>query len=72
VALICYETCLLAGDYGNNLNPNTFIADSGASAHMVPSKSLLTNFKQDSGNVKIGDNSVVDSRNWNFQRLSSK
>jgi hypothetical protein len=40
---------------------NTFIADSGASAHMVHSKSLLTNFKEKSRMVKIGGNTEVKS-----------
>jgi hypothetical protein len=40
---------------------NTFIADSGASAHMVHSKSLLTNFQEKSVTVKIGVNTEVKS-----------
>jgi hypothetical protein len=40
---------------------NTFIADSGASAHMVHSKSLLTDFIEEEGEVKIGDNTEVKS-----------
>jgi hypothetical protein len=34
VALLCYDTCLLTTE-NDNVNMNTFIADSGASAHMV-------------------------------------
>jgi hypothetical protein len=60
VALLCYDTCLLTTNT-ENVNMNTFIADSGASAHMVHTKSLLTNFQEKSGTVKIGDNTEVKS-----------
>jgi hypothetical protein len=40
---------------------NTFIADSGASAHMVHSKSLLSDFIEEESEVKIGDNTEVKS-----------
>jgi transposase InsO family protein len=61
VALICYNTCMLTGNIDGNTNSNTFIADSGASAHMVHSKHLLSNFKEELGKVKIGDGAEVDS-----------
>jgi hypothetical protein len=60
VALLCYDTCLLTTNK-ENCNLNTIIVDSGASAHMVHSKSLLTNFQEKRGTVKIGDNTVVKS-----------
>jgi hypothetical protein len=37
VAFLCYESCLLTVSGQENVNINTFIADSGASAHMVHS-----------------------------------
>jgi hypothetical protein len=60
VEFLCYDTCLLTAD-SKNVNMNTFIADSGASAHMVHSKSVLTNFHEKCGTVKIGDNTKVVS-----------
>jgi hypothetical protein len=61
VALFCYETCLLTTNGQENVNINTFIADSGASAHMVHSKSLLKNNQEESGEVKIGDRNEIKS-----------
>jgi hypothetical protein len=52
---LCYETCLLTTNGKENGNINTFIADSGASAYIVHSKSLLKNYQEDIGEVKIGD-----------------
>jgi hypothetical protein len=43
------------------VNFNTFIADLGASAHMVHSKSLVSNFNEDMGTVTIGDKIEVKS-----------
>jgi hypothetical protein len=60
VALLFYDKCLLTSD-SQNVNMNNFIADSGLSAHMVHSKSLLTNFQEKSGTVKFGDNTEVVS-----------
>jgi hypothetical protein len=61
VALLCYDSCLLTTCGGESVNMNTFIADSGASAHMVHSKSLLTDFIEEEGEVKIGENTEVKS-----------
>jgi hypothetical protein len=61
VALLCYDTCLLTSDSESNITPNPFIADSGASVHMVHSKHLLSNFKEDKGEFKVGDNTMVES-----------
>jgi Reverse transcriptase (RNA-dependent DNA polymerase)/gag-polypeptide of LTR copia-type len=61
VMLLCYDSCMLTTDEASNVTPNTFVADSGASAHMVHSKYLLSNFKEDLGTVKIGDNTEVKS-----------
>jgi hypothetical protein len=43
------------------VRPNTFIADSGASTHMVHSKQFLSDFQPDIGDVKIGDNKTIKS-----------
>jgi hypothetical protein len=51
---------MLTRDF-NNYIYNTFIADSGASTHMVHSKSMLSNFQKEDGVVKVGDNSEVES-----------
>jgi hypothetical protein len=40
---------------------NTFIADSGASTHIVHSKQFLTDFQPEEGDVKIGDNKTIKS-----------
>jgi gag-polypeptide of LTR copia-type len=61
VMLLCYDTCMLTSDSDSLVNMNTFIADSGASTHMVHSKHLLKNFQEDLGEVKIGDNTKVES-----------
>ena len=61
VALLCYDSCLLTSNTESNVNSNTFVADSGASAHMVHSKHLLSNFTENEGTVKIGDNTQVES-----------
>jgi hypothetical protein len=47
------------GDHA--INKNTFVADSGASSHMVHSRQLLTNFKPQKGVIKVGDDTKVDS-----------
>jgi hypothetical protein len=57
VSLTCCNTCMLTGDFNEDVNFNTFIA----STHMVHSKSLLSNFQKKDGVVKIGDNSEVES-----------
>ena len=61
VMLLSYDTCLLAANNKDKVNINTFIADSGASTHMVHSKHLLTNFQPSIGEIKIGDNSNMES-----------
>jgi hypothetical protein len=61
VALLCYETCMLTTDSESAVTPNTFIADSGASTHMVHSRHLLTDFKEHINEVKIGDKTMVQS-----------
>jgi hypothetical protein len=43
------------------VKPNTFIADSGASTHMVHSKQFLSDFQPEVGDVKIGDNKTIKS-----------
>jgi CO dehydrogenase/acetyl-CoA synthase alpha subunit len=52
---------MLTSDSDSLVNINTFIANSGASTHMVHSKHLLKNFQEDLGEVKIGDNTKVES-----------
>lgn len=47
---------------GNNINKNTFVANSGASAHMIHTREMITDFKDSSSNVKIGDTSTVQSK----------
>jgi hypothetical protein len=47
---------------GSNINKNTFVADSGASAHMVHTREMLPVFKDLISDVKIGDNSTVQSK----------
>jgi hypothetical protein len=61
VALLCCDSCLLTTKDGVNVNFITFLADSGASAHMVHPKSLLSNFNEDMGTVTIGDKTEVKS-----------
>ena len=61
VALICYDVCLLTKNGNTKVTPSTFIADSGATQHMVHSRSLLIDFHQHPGTVKIGDNTLVPS-----------
>jgi hypothetical protein len=61
VALLCFDSFLHTTKHGSNVNFNTFIANSGASAHMVHSKSLLSNFKEDMGTVTIGDKTELKS-----------
>jgi hypothetical protein len=58
---LCFDSCLLTTKDGANLNFKTFIEDSGASAHMVHSKSLLSNFNEDMGTVTIGDKTEFKS-----------
>jgi hypothetical protein len=53
---------MLTGDFNKDINYNTLIVDSGASTHMVHSKSLLSKFKKANGVVKIGDNSEVETK----------
>jgi Reverse transcriptase (RNA-dependent DNA polymerase) len=61
VALFCYNTCMLTADYNHLVQKTTFIADSGASTHMVHSRELLTNFIPNKNEVKIGDKTMVES-----------
>jgi hypothetical protein len=61
VSLLCYNSCLLTTCGAENVNMNTFIADLGASAHMIHSKSLLSDFTEEEGEVNIGDNTEVKS-----------
>jgi len=52
---------MLTTDSDKLVKPNTFIADSGASTHMVHSRHLLTDFKPSENEVKIGDKTMVKS-----------
>jgi hypothetical protein len=61
VILLCYDACLLSTQNRNKVNPNTFVADSGASGHMVHSRHLLTDFKSKIDWVMIGDNTAIKS-----------
>ena len=55
VALVCTHVCSLTTEDTGKVNSNTFLADSGASCHMVHSKHFLTDFVPDDGTVTIGD-----------------
>jgi hypothetical protein len=45
VVLLCYDTCMFISQGDSLVKQNTFIADSGASTHMVHSKQFLTDFQ---------------------------
>jgi hypothetical protein len=49
---------------GKELSKYSFIADSGASSHMVNSKSLLKNFVPEEGSVKVGYNRKIVSKGY--------
>ena len=61
MVLLCYDTCMFTSQGDPLVKPNTFIADSGASTHMVHSKQFLSDFQPDIGDVKIGDNKTIKS-----------
>jgi hypothetical protein len=47
--------------WSGNVKLNTFSAESGSPAHMIHSTSLLTNYQEDNGEVKIGDYNEIKS-----------
>jgi hypothetical protein len=59
--LLCYDTCLLSANNKSKVNTNTFVADSGASGHMVHSRHLLCDFEEHRDSVTIGDNTTIKS-----------
>jgi hypothetical protein len=61
MGILCNNYCLLTSEESKRVNVNTFVADSGASAHMVLTKILLTDLQEDIGIVTIGDSSEPKS-----------
>ena len=64
ILLSTMDYCNFISVNDDKMSKYSFIADSGASSHMVYDKNLLHNFIQEEGTVKVGDNRKIISKGY--------
>jgi hypothetical protein len=68
VLLSTMNYCCFLDIKESDMSKHSFVADSGASCHMVKDKNLLTNFIPEAGKVKVGDSRLTPSYGYGIYR----